>query len=84
MAKVESKSKHWKREAKVDAEKIKWAEKERDEAKQEVKASRLATVAACEAKARAEDDLTRARDALPTAGEDGHRLEADIARLAVE
>ena len=69
MAKVESKSKHWKQEAKSGAEKIEWEEKDRDEAKQEAKVARLTTVAAGDAKARAENDLTRARDALATAEE---------------
>ena len=58
MAKAESKLKHWKREAKVGVEKIEWAEKERDEAKQEAKVACLAVVVAGKAKARAED-LTR-------------------------
>ena len=57
LAKAESKLKHWKQEAKASAEKIKRVEKERDEAKQEAKVARLATIAAGEAKARAEDDL---------------------------
>ena len=59
MAKAESKSKHWKREAKAGVDKIKRAEKERDEAKQEAKVTRLATIAVGEAKVRAENDLTR-------------------------
>ena len=67
LAKVESKLKHWKREAKAGAEKIEQVEKERDEAK-----------------ARVEDDLTRARDALAGAEEDGRRLEAEVARMVVE
>ena len=84
LAKAESKSKHWKREAKAGAEKIKQEEKERNEVKQEAKVARLAAIAAGEAKARAKDDLTRARDALATAEEDGCRLEVEVARLAVE
>ena len=69
LAKVESKSKHWKQEAKAGAEKIEREEKERDEAKPKAKVARLTAVAAGDAKARAEDDLTRARDALATAEE---------------
>ena len=46
--------------------------------------ARLATVAAGEAKARVEDDLTKARDALAAAKEDRCRLEAEVARLEVE
>ena len=81
LAKAESKSKHWKQEAKASAEKIEWAKKEIGEAKKEAKVARLA---AGEAKARAEDDLIRARDALAAAEEDGSRLEAEVARQEVE
>ena len=44
----------------------------------------LAAVAAGKAKVRAEDDLTRARDALAAAEEEGCGLKAEIARLKVE
>ena len=37
-----------------------------------------------EAKARAEDDLTRDRDALAAAEEDQRRLEAEVSHLTVE
>ena len=84
LAKAESKSKHWKREAKVGAEKIERTEKERGEVKQEAKVARLTAVAAGDAKARIEDNLTQARDALAVAEEDGRRLEAEVARLVVE
>ena len=84
LAKVESKSKHRKREAKASAEKIERVEKERDEANQEAKVARLTAVAAGEAKARAKDGLTRARDALVATEEDMRRLEAEVSRLAVE
>ena len=84
LAKAKSKSKHWEREAKDDAEKIERAEKERDEAKQEAKVARLMAVAMGDAKARVEDDLTRALDALATAEEDWRRLEVEVARLAVD
>ena len=57
--KEESKSKRWKKEVKAGAEKIERAEKERDQAKQEAKVARLVVVAAGEAKARVEDDMTR-------------------------
>ena len=60
MAKAESKSKHWKREAKAGAKKIEREEKERDEAKEESKVARMETIAVGEANARAEDDLTKA------------------------
>ena len=84
LAKAESKSKHLKREAKAEAKKIELVEKERDEAKQEGKVVRLTAIAAGDAKARVEDDLTRARDALAATKEDMHRLEAEVARLAIE
>ena len=71
LAKAESKSKHWKQEAKTGAEKIEQVEKERDKAKQE-------------AKARAEDGLARMRDALVAAEKDRRGLEVEVARLVVE
>ena len=84
LANEKSKLKHWELEAKDGAEKIERMEKERDEAKQEAKVARLTVVAAGDAKARTEDDLIRALDALAAAEEDGRRLEAEVARLAVE
>ena len=77
-------SKHWKQETKVDVEKIERVEKERDEAKQDAKVTRLETVAASKDKTRVEDDLTRVQDALAAAEEDRHGLEAEVARLTVE
>ena len=56
----------------------------RDEAKQEAKVARLAAVATSEAKGRAKDDLTKARDALAAAEEDGRKLEAEVTRLVVD
>ena len=46
--------------------------------------ARLAAIVAGEAKVRAEDDLTRVRDALAAAEEDGRELEAKAARLTIE
>ena len=46
--------------------------------------ARLAVIATGEAKARAEDDLTRVRDALEDAEEDGLGLEAENDSLTVE
>ena len=46
--------------------------------------ARLVAVAAGEAKARVEDDLTRVRDALAATEEDGHGFEAEVARMTVE
>ena len=65
-------------------EKIKRAEKEREEAKQEAKVARLAVTAAGDAKARVKDDLARILDALAAAEEDGYRLETKIACLVIE
>ena len=65
-------------------EKIERAKKERDKAKQEAKVARLTAVAAGDSKARVKDDLSRAIDALETAEEDGHKLEAEVACLTVE
>ena len=52
LAKADSKSKHWKQEAKTGAEKIKRVEKERDKAKPKSKVARLAAIIAGEPKAR--------------------------------
>ena len=46
--------------------------------------ARLGAVEAGDAKARVEDDLATTLDALVTAEEDGHRLEAEVARLTIE
>ena len=46
--------------------------------------ARLTAVVVGDAKARAEDDLIRALDTLVAMEEDGLRLEAKVARLAVE
>ena len=59
-------------------------ERERDETKQETKVARLVATTAGDAKARVEDDLASAREALAAAKEDGRRLEAEVAHLAVE
>ena len=84
MAKAKSKAKHWKQEAKVGEENIEWVEKERDEAKQEAKVARLATIVVGEAKEREEDDLARMRDVLVPTEEDRRGLEAKVAQLTVE
>ena len=46
--------------------------------------ARLIAVVVADAKARVEDDLTRARDVLAAVKEDGRKLEAKVAHLAVE
>ena len=45
--------------------------------------ARLTAATTGDAEARAEDDLTRAQDALAAIEEDRRRLEAEVARLAV-
>ena len=44
----------------------------------------LTAIASCDVKARVEDDPTRVLDALVATKEDGRRLEAEVAHLAVE
>ena len=53
-------------------------------AKQEAKVDRLIATVAGDDKARAEDDLTWARDALATSEEDKRRLEDEVTRLEVK
>ena len=84
LARTKSKSKHWEREAKAGVEKIARADKERDKAKKEAQVARLATIAAGDTKARAEDDLARVQEALVVAEEARHKAEAKTARLKVE
>ena len=84
LTKEKCRSKHWEREAKEGMEKIKRAEKEREEAKQEAKVARLAVTSAGDVKARVEDDLAKVLDALEDEEEDRPRSETEIARLAVE
>ena len=82
LAKVKSKSKHWEREAKVGGERIAQMEKERNEAKQEAKVARLAASTVGDTRARAEKDLARVQEVL--AAIEGHKVEAENARLEVE
>ena len=65
-------------------EKIKRAEKETDEAMHVAKVAFLMAVVVGDAKARADDDMSRALDALAVREEDRCRLEAEVAHLAVE
>ena len=84
LAKVESEAKYWKQEAQADVEKIEQEKKKRDEAKQEAKVACLAAMTVGEAKARAEDDLAKMRDALAIVEEDRQGLEAEVGCLTVE
>ena len=54
------------------------AEKERDEAKQEARAAKLVALAAGDAKAKVEVDLTKALNSLAAAKEGWRRLEECI------
>ena len=78
MVKVKDRSKNWEQEAKAGLGKITDAKKERDEAKEEVQHSRLAAVAAGDAKALTEDKLARVKDALVVAEEARTSLLLDI------
>ena len=60
------------------------AEKERDEAKNEARATQLVATSRGDAKAKVEVDMTKALNSLGTKEEGGCRLEAEIARLEVE
>ena len=65
-------------------EKIERAKKETDEAMQVAKVACLMAVAVGDAKARAENDMSRALDALEIGEQDWCRLEAEVAHLAIE
>ena len=60
------------------------AEKERDEAKEEVQLARLAAIVAGDVKALAKDKLARVQDAMAVAKEARWMAEAEVARLEVE
>ena len=60
------------------------AEKERDEAKQEAMVAQLVATVVGDAKARAEDDLTKALNALASAKEGGRKSENEISSLEAE
>ena len=59
-------------------------EKERDEAKEEAQLTRLAAMAAGDAKELVEDKLARVQDALAVAEKARRKAEAEVARLEVE
>ena len=76
LGKAMAKSKHWERKANEGMERATTAKKEKDEAKEEAQATRLAAVVASEAKAQADDELARVQDTLTVAEEARHRAEA--------
>ena len=55
-------------------------EKERDEAKQEVKVAFLAATTADGARARAEENLARVQEALVAAKDDKHKADVETAQ----
>ena len=81
LAKVKFKSKHCEQEAKADGERIARTEKERDEDKHEAKVARLAASAACDTKARVEENLARVQEALATVGEGRRMADAEVSHL---
>ena len=84
LAKEESSIEHWEREAKDGTTNIIRVEKERDEAKQEARATQIVATSAGDSKARVEVDLTKALNSLTVVEEGEHRLEAKISRLEVK
>ena len=78
LSKAKSWSRHWERKTKEGIEKTVGAKKERDEAKEEAQVVRLTSVAAGDAKAKAEGDLARVRDEMAAAEE--ARVAAEEAR----
>ena len=60
------------------------AEKKRHEAKDEAQVARLVAIVEGDAKARAEDDLSRVQEALVVAKEVRRKAKAETARLEVE
>ena len=81
---MESSAKHWEREVEDGATSVIRAEKERDEAKQEARATQLVVASIGDAKARVEVDLTKALNSLAVAEEGGQRSEPETARLETE
>ena len=60
------------------------AEKKRHEAKDEAQVTRVVAIVAGDAKARAEDDLSRVQEALVVAKEVRRKAKAETVRLEVE
>ena len=73
LAKAESLSEHWDKEARDGVVRVIQAEKEIDEAKQEARAAQLVATTVGDSKARVEVDLTKALNSLAVAEEGGCR-----------
>ena len=84
LVKAKARSKHWEREAKASVGKTVSAERERDEAKEEVQLAQLAAVTTGDTKALVEDKLARVQDALVATEETSRKVEVEAARLEVE
>ena len=81
LAKAKSKSKNLEWEAKAGGERTTRVEKERDEAKHEVKVAYLAASAAGDSKARADEDMARVQEALAAKDEGRCKAKEDLARV---
>ena len=87
LGKARAKSRHWEWKAKEGIERaveVDNERNERDEAKEEAQHARLAIVAAGDAKAWAENDLEKVRNALAVAKEAKCKVDAKTSLLEVE
>ena len=84
LAKAESSSERWEKEARDGATSVIRAEKERNEAKQEARVANMIVAEARDTKAKEEVDLTKALKSLAAAEEGGCRSKAKIASLKTE
>ena len=79
--KARANSRHWEQKAKEGPKKATGLEKKRDEAKEEAQIPQLAIVATGDARALAEDDMAKVRDALAFPKEAKHKAKAKTAPL---
>ena len=84
LGKAKGRFKHWEQKAKAGIERIAGAGKERDEAKEDAQLAQLGANAACDAKARVEDNLGRVQDALVVPEEARRKAKAEVDLLEVE
>ena len=84
LGKAKAKFRYWEQKAKEGTDRAMSAKKERDEAKEESRIARLATVVASDARAQAEDDMARVGDALTVVEEAKRKVEVDTVHLEVE
>ena len=81
---MESLAEHWERDAEDGVASVIRAEKERDKAKQEARATHLVATSVGDAKARVEVDMIKALNSLADTEEGKSRSEAEIARVEAE